>query len=72
MPQYDFECESCHARFEVRASLSEYVAMQKDKSIRCPACGARKPVRVFTAPGVLAGASWRRPTGGCCPGGRCG
>jgi hypothetical protein len=29
MPRYDFDCQACHATFEVQASFSEYAALMK-------------------------------------------
>ena len=70
MPQYDFDCQACHATFEVQASFSEYAALMKEKKIACPKCGSKKIARVFSPPAVL---STLRQDGGCgCAGGQCG
>ena len=71
MPQYDFDCLTCRKTFEVKASLSEYAARQKSKSIACPECGSKKVARVFSPPTVLASSSARQGGRPCCPGGRC-
>jgi len=42
MPQYGFECQACRKPFEIDASMSEYAAMQKNKSVVCPECGSKK------------------------------
>ncbi|MFC2072725.1 zinc ribbon domain-containing protein [Chloroflexota bacterium] len=43
MPIYEYECENCGERFELRRSISD-----NDNEIRCPKCGAKKPRRVFS------------------------
>ena len=73
MPQYSFECQECKVPFDIEASMSEYVAMQKSKKVACPACGSKKVVRIITAPAVArssSGAGGSPPS--CCPGGQCG
>jgi len=71
MPQYDFECQACQKAFEVEASLTEYVAAQKRKSIVCPECGSKKVMRVISPPTVLTPSSARKGNRPCCPGGEC-
>ncbi|MCX7012274.1 MAG: zinc ribbon domain-containing protein [Candidatus Sumerlaeota bacterium] len=68
MPSYDFRCQDCRETFEVQASFAQYSAMMKEKKVACPKCGSKKPVRVFSPPGILA-ASSRSSGGGCCGGG---
>jgi putative FmdB family regulatory protein len=70
MPQYDFECQVCHAKFEVQLSISEYMAKMKEKKIECAKCGSKKVARVFSPPSLSS--SSNRDGGGCCPGGQCG
>ena len=71
MPRYDFECQACRGAFEVRASLPEYAALQKDKRVVCPMCGAKTVVRVFSPPSLPSSSSARGSGGPCCPGGKC-
>ena len=72
MPRYDFECQACRKAFEVKATLPEYAALQRDKSLACPACGAKKVVRVFSPPSVLTRSAARHGSGCGCRGGKCG
>lgn len=69
MPRYDFECVECRAALEVQATVPEYAALQENESIGCPACGSKKVVRVFSAPGLVSDHS--NPSRRCCPEGAC-
>jgi len=71
MPQYSFECQACGKPFALDLSMLEHAAMQKDKKVVCPHCGANRIVRVFTAPAVTRSSS-RPQSGGCGPGCCCG
>lgn len=43
MPLYTYECQKCGERFEFFSRLYEL-----NREIRCPACAAEKPVRVYS------------------------
>ena len=52
MPRYDYECESCHHRFELRQSFdSEPVAT-------CPECQNRATRKFHSVPIVFKGSGW--------------
>ncbi len=52
MPRYDYECESCHHRFELRQSFdSEPVAA-------CPECQSRSSRKFHSVPIVFKGSGW--------------
>ena len=52
MPRYDYECESCHHRFELRQSFdSEPVAA-------CPECQNRSTRKFHSVPIVFKGSGW--------------
>lgn len=73
MPRYDFECQDCRKGFEMKSSFSEYAAQMKEKKIKCPKCGSKKVIRVYSAPAVVFTKSSSQNSGGCCcPGGKCG
>jgi putative FmdB family regulatory protein len=55
MPIYEYECQKCGERFEVRRGMAE-----SDNETKCPKCEAEKPRRVFS---VFATGS----SGGACP-----
>ncbi|MCK9356880.1 MAG: zinc ribbon domain-containing protein [Dehalococcoidia bacterium] len=44
MPLYEYQCERCGKRFEVRQSFS-----QGGADLKCPACGAAAPRRLFSS-----------------------
>ena len=44
MPIYEYECQTCGERFELRRSMAD-----SDNEIKCPKCGAEHPQRVFSA-----------------------
>ncbi len=60
MPAYDYVCQDCGARFEVRMSMSAY---SEGAKVPCEKCGSTKVVRAFTTVNVLTGA---RAGGGSC------
>jgi len=45
MPVYEYACQDCGKRFEVRASLEEREKLE----VRCPHCQSNKVARVFSA-----------------------
>ena len=50
MPAYDYTCDDCGSRFEVRMSMAAYGAAEKPA---CEACGSRRVERAFTTVNVL-------------------
>lgn len=42
MPSYDFKCKECGYKFSVTTSISE------KNNVKCPECGGRKVVQLFT------------------------
>jgi putative FmdB family regulatory protein len=49
MPAYDYECEACEQRFEVRRHMNDAAPAA------CPECGSGPVRRVYTPFGVLKG-----------------
>ncbi|GAG39881.1 unnamed protein product [marine sediment metagenome] len=43
MPIYEYECEECGGRFELRRGITD-----SDSDISCPKCGTENPRRVFS------------------------
>ncbi|HXY68849.1 MAG TPA: zinc ribbon domain-containing protein [Gemmatimonadales bacterium] len=70
MPAYDYRCEDCGAKFEVRMSMSAYAEGAK---ATCERCGSARVERAFTAVNVLTGSrTGATAAGACCGGGRSG
>ena len=46
MPIYEYECEKCHSRFELKRSFGE------DGDVNCPECRG-KACRIFTSVPVI-------------------
>ena len=68
MPTYDYHCQQCAKRFEVRHSIAEY---SERNAPACPECGSRSVVRRFTPINLAVGArSDAGPAPGC-EGGSC-
>ncbi len=65
MPAYDFVCQECGARFEVRMSIAAY--SEGAKTV-CEKCGSKRVERAFTTVNVLVGGR----TGGASSGSSCG
>lgn len=63
MAVYEYECEACGHRFELRRSMSD-----SDDEVECPKCGGRKPKRVFSVFGT-AGSSADLSSSACSPSG---
>ena len=56
MPIYEYECEKCGQKFEMRRSIAD-----SDREIRCPNCGETAPRRIFSTFGTTSSSS------GCAP-----
>lgn len=50
MPTYDYTCQECGVRFEVRMSITAYSEGAKPN---CEKCGSEKVERAFTSVNVL-------------------
>ena len=62
MPAYDYVCQQCGERFEVRMSMSAYSAGAK---VACEECGSTHVERAYTTVNVLtAGRSGAAPSAG--------
>lgn len=66
MPAYDYVCQDCGERFEVRMSIAAY---SEGAKTTCEACGSSRVVRAFTAVNVLTGG---RGGGSAAPASSCG
>jgi putative FmdB family regulatory protein len=44
MPIYQYQCEQCEHRFDLRKGIDE-----GDEKLKCPKCGVEHPRRVFSA-----------------------
>jgi|WetSurMetagenome_2_1015567.scaffolds.fasta_scaffold02263_12 putative FmdB family regulatory protein len=64
MPIYEYKCQKCGAKFEIRRSINE-----NDKDIKCPKCETESPRRVFSAftTGCGAGSDSSTATSSCSP-----
>ncbi len=52
MPAYDYVCQDCGEKFEVRMSIAAYTA---GGAATCEACGSTHVARAFTTVNVLTG-----------------
>ena len=62
MPMYEYECQSCGEKFELRRSFSD-----SDEEIKCLKCGEQKVKRaisVFASSGGLGLGCAPAPSGG--------
>lgn len=66
MPAYDYVCQDCGERFDVRMSIAAYSA---GGAPPCEACGSRRVERAFTAVTVLTGGRSSGGGAGCAPSG---
>jgi len=67
MPIYEYECKKCGKVFEIYQRLSE-----KSDDIKCPVCGAEKPVKrvsSFSSGGGGYASGYGSSTSGSCGGG---
>ena len=65
MPAYDYVCQQCGSRFEVRMSISAYSSGERPP---CGSCGSTDVARAFTTVTVLTsgrGSSGASAGGGC-------
>jgi putative FmdB family regulatory protein len=58
MPLYEYECEKCKKRFELRRGITD-----KDDKLVCPVCGAKDPHRIFSAFSTGYGGGACEPSG---------
>jgi len=71
MPIYEYFCQGCEDKFEIKASLSE---KEKGLKVKCPTCGSNKTIQAlgsfFTfskgSGGSGGGCCGPNPTPGCC------
>ena len=66
MPAYDYVCQDCGEKFEVRMSIAAYSA---GSAAACEACGSANVTRAFTTVNVLTGG---RGGGSAAPASSCG
>ena len=62
MPIYEYECEKCGEKFELRRSFSD-----SDREIKCPKCGeqkAKRAISVFASSGSMDSGCAPAPSGG--------
>lgn len=52
MPLYDYICQDCRAKFDVKASVAEY---ESGLDVRCPDCESERVKRSLTALGFSMG-----------------
>lgn len=70
MPIYEYQCQKCGKIFETYMRLSD-----KDEDLKCPVCGAEKPVKkvsAFSSCGNTGSSSTGSFSGSSCGGGRSG
>ncbi len=71
MPIYEYFCQDCENKFEIKASLSE---KQKGLKVICPGCGSNKTIQIlgnfFTfskdSSSNFSSGCGPNPTPGCC------
>ena len=62
MPMYEYECQSCGEKFELRRSFSD-----SDEEIKCPKCGeqnVKRAISVFASSGGSDSGCAPAPSGG--------
>ncbi len=47
MPVYEFQCDKCGQKFELKLSL-----FHNRKAEKCPKCGGEEPRRIFSSFGI--------------------
>ncbi len=69
MPLYDYRCQVCDERFELRRSVAE-----ADRGVTCPSGhqSVSRLLPVFAATGRAGATEAAGPAGGGCCGGSCG
>ena len=64
MPVYEYKCQDCGTKTDVKASIEE---KSKGLDVRCEACGSLNVRQIFAGIDILS-----RTSGGSDRGGRCG
>lgn len=57
MPIYEYECNKCGHKFELRRNIAD-----SDKEIKCPKCGKKSPKRVFSVFGTASSSNSCTPS----------
>ena len=58
MPIYEYKCEKCENRFEMRRSITD-----RDEDLECPKCGCKQVNKLYSSFGVSGSSSGS----GCAP-----
>jgi putative FmdB family regulatory protein len=62
MPTYEYFCQDCENKFEVKASLAE---KEKGLKVKCPACEGKNTVQILGNFFSFSKGK-RQNSGGCC------
>jgi len=69
MPMYEYYCQDCNKKFEIKASISE---KERGLKVSCPNCGGNKTFQIFgnfftfSKGSPSFGGCGPNPTPGCC------
>ncbi len=71
MPIYEYFCQDCENKFELKANVAE---KEKGLEAKCPGCGSNKAIQIFGSffsfskgsGSNLNGCCGPNPTSGCC------
>ena len=64
MPTYEYFCQDCEKKFDMKATIQE---KEKGLKVNCPECGSNKTVRVFGNFFTFSKGSETDSGGGCGP-----
>jgi len=64
MPMYEYYCQDCNKKFEIKASISE---KEKGLKAKCPVCGSNKTFQILGNFFTFSKASSKGFGGGCGP-----
>ena len=68
MPVYEYKCQDCGAKTDVKASIEE---KSKGLNVRCEACESSNTRQVFAGIDILSQTRDSSDRGGCCGGDDC-
>lgn len=63
MPTYEYYCQDCEKKFDVKASMHE---REKGLKVKCPNCGSNKTIQILSNFFTFSKGSSSNLGSGCC------
>lgn len=64
MPIYEYFCQNCESKFEIKATIQE---KERGLKVKCPACGSNSTIQILGNFFTFSKGSSKLGSGGCGP-----